>query len=211
MSARRAFTLIELLIVVAIIAILAAIAVPNFLEAPVRSKVSRAKADMRSAATALEAYAVDYAVYPSDRGVHALQYVSMLTSPVAYITSVDFQDPFYPLWKSRPQFGDVRGSYLFINYDSLWGQQIHPDWTKNGCVVSTLGPNRMLNYLEHYPYFYNHPNQGFNAPAQLDWDPVNYPAPAYIYMAYDSTNGTRSAGDIGRAIGDLRCPDWMGS
>lgn len=48
-----AFTLIELLIVVAIIAILALIAVPNFLEAQIRSKVSRAKSDLRSIATAL--------------------------------------------------------------------------------------------------------------------------------------------------------------
>ncbi len=60
----RAFTLIELLIVVAIIAILAAIAVPNFLEAQTRSKVARAKADMRTIATAAESYRVDNNRYP---------------------------------------------------------------------------------------------------------------------------------------------------
>ena len=60
----RGFTLIELLIVVAIIAILAAIAVPNFLEAQTRSKVSRVKSDMRTIATGLESYQVDYNRYP---------------------------------------------------------------------------------------------------------------------------------------------------
>lgn len=62
---KKGFTLIELLIVVAIIAILAAIAVPNFLEAQVRSKVSRAKSDQRSLATAIEAYFVDNNLYPA--------------------------------------------------------------------------------------------------------------------------------------------------
>jgi prepilin-type N-terminal cleavage/methylation domain-containing protein len=62
---KHAFTLIELLIVVAIIAILAAIAVPNFLEAQIRSKVSRAQADMRSLATAIESYRVDNNSYPA--------------------------------------------------------------------------------------------------------------------------------------------------
>lgn len=65
-AGKKGFTLIELLIVVAIIAILAAIAVPNFLEAQVRAKVSRAKADIRSLATALESYVVDNNNFPPD-------------------------------------------------------------------------------------------------------------------------------------------------
>lgn len=93
----RAFTLIELLIVVAIIAILAAIAVPNFLEAQARSKVARCKADMRSNATALEAYYVDNNSYPPDfsdvlRGKtqynELIQRLKHLTTPISYITSV---------------------------------------------------------------------------------------------------------------------------
>jgi len=89
---RGAFTLIELLIVVAIIAILAAIAVPNFLEAQVRSKVSRCKSDLRSLATALEAYRTDNNNYPwgDTTTVYGLAF---LTSPIAYITSLPV-DPF---------------------------------------------------------------------------------------------------------------------
>lgn len=64
MRKKLGFTLIELLIVVAIIAILAAIAVPNFLEAQVRAKVSRAKSDLRTIATAMESYGVDHNVAP---------------------------------------------------------------------------------------------------------------------------------------------------
>ena len=41
------FTLIEVLVVVAIVAILAAIAIPNFLEAQTRAKIARAKNDLR--------------------------------------------------------------------------------------------------------------------------------------------------------------------
>jgi Tfp pilus assembly protein PilE len=54
------FTLIELLIIVATITILAAIAVPNFLEAQTRSKVARTHMDMAELAHALEAYRIDH-------------------------------------------------------------------------------------------------------------------------------------------------------
>ena len=106
----RAFTLIELLIVVAIIAILAAIAVPNFLEAQVRAKVSRCRADMRSLTTAVEAYAVDHNKYPLNGvlvagggiqvpqtdgiGAPAHKFLThSVTTPVSYITSLPL-DPF---------------------------------------------------------------------------------------------------------------------
>lgn len=58
------FTLIELLIVVAIIGILASIAVPNFLNAQIRAKVSRVQSEHRSLVNALESFNIDNGQYP---------------------------------------------------------------------------------------------------------------------------------------------------
>ena len=59
------FTLIELMIVIAIIGILAAIAIPQFSAYRTRSYNSAAQADLRNAATAQEAYQVDNQTYCS--------------------------------------------------------------------------------------------------------------------------------------------------
>jgi type II secretory pathway pseudopilin PulG len=52
------------LVIIAILGIIAAIAIPNFLTAMQRSKQKRTMADIRSLATAVEAYSVDTNEYP---------------------------------------------------------------------------------------------------------------------------------------------------
>jgi len=61
----KGFTLIELMIVIAIIGILAAIAIPQFSAYRVRSFNAASMADLRNAATAQEAYFVDESLYCS--------------------------------------------------------------------------------------------------------------------------------------------------
>lgn len=60
------FTLIELMIVIAIIGILAAIAIPQFSAYRKRSYNSAAQSDVRNIATAQEAYYVDESTYGND-------------------------------------------------------------------------------------------------------------------------------------------------
>ena len=63
MRKNEGFTLIELMIVIAIIGILAAIAIPQFSAYRTRSYNAAAEADLRNAATAQEAYYVDNQKY----------------------------------------------------------------------------------------------------------------------------------------------------
>lgn len=58
-NARRAFTLVEIMIVVAIIALLASIAVPGFLRARKRAQASRILNDLRLIDNAVDQYAIE--------------------------------------------------------------------------------------------------------------------------------------------------------
>jgi len=228
MKCRHGFTLIELLFVVATIAILAAIAVPNFLEAQTRTKLARFKAEMSVVSLGLNRYYADHGAFPPNHPEVTSYLTTALDSPIiaeGYTTApatakmawheengplLHDQEAAYkmvklpPLYYNSRQFNllttpvaylesgipvDVFGVYktlrptylnsydLFANdrrttYSGLWGRHV----TSATLVVMTgMGPDGQIN-LEH---------------------PLNGP-----WVAYDSTNGTASDGDIINTEGD---------
>ena len=186
------FTLIELLIVVAIIAILAAIAVPNFLEAQTRSKVSRIKADMRSIAAALEAYAVDSNTYPPEGDAWDINVtrLDVLTTPIAYMSSIDVTDPFMPPTGRQTQWYWAP-TLTYCTYCNYWMKGCYPGVPlKKAAILASAGPDMTREGLEHYPVYMNNPS----VPRTLVDEPCDW--------IYDATNGTKSKGGLGRTVGD---------
>jgi general secretion pathway protein G len=67
------FTLIEVMVVVVILGILAAIVVPRVMDRPDVARVTKARADIRALESALNLYKLDNFVYPNtDQGLQAL-------------------------------------------------------------------------------------------------------------------------------------------
>jgi len=201
---RCAFTLIELLITVAIIAILASIAVPNLMYASTRAKTARVQSDLRTLATAIEAYTVDHNLPPLDwkvtrgdpmyegmnsstsgilhpgyaapDGVHA-----GLTTPVAYVTDCWVTDPFVKGESlDRIPFDQQKYSYNWFEPQSLRGATPNTDYA-------------LQNYSSYYGYW----RLGSIGP---DQDYFNGSASVYVASrVYDPTNGILSSGNIWRS------------
>jgi len=71
--AARGFTLIEMMVVMLIIGIMAAMVVPSLLSRGEEAKVTAAKADIASIVTALKTYKLDNSRYPTtEQGLQAL-------------------------------------------------------------------------------------------------------------------------------------------
>lgn len=218
---RQAFTLIELLIVVAIIAILAAIAVPNFLEAQVRSKVARVKNDLRTQATALEAYYVDNNSYTRDSDsdldresawdsvpyTRKANGATQLTTPIAYLTSIS-PDPF-----SAGQFQTATGGVAFgyrigsgswsyapteasLPDEQNAAQTFEARGRAGAYVTLSPGPDKVRARMSYkcFPFKPVTNEDGSSGPN--------------FYVDYDPTNGTVSGGDIYRFGGNFLSGDW---
>ncbi len=171
-----AFTLIELLIVVAIIGILAAIAVPNFLSAQVRAKVARTKADMRSISTALETYRINYNSYPPDgddlpnfnpMDFDTAARLKVLTTPIAFMSNLP-NDPFHANDIEFPPETGIQllfpnggpYTYIYTTFGNHAGDERQaPNLGKpNNYGLSSLGPNQIFNAFIGYPILYDMSN-----------------------------------------------------
>jgi len=209
-SAGEAFTLIELLIVVAIIAILAAIAVPNFLEAQTRSKVARVQSDMRTLSGALQAFYVDHGWFIFSGGERFQHIVdpmwslpgwytppqgypeATLTTPVAYISSVLFDVFAKPrtISSGMSEVSQQGGGWMYGTDRTL----------KRAFCLESFGPDGVGSLPDAggrdwgcFATMYD--EEGPQETRRLflvGMGVTNYPG------AYDASNGTRSDGDIVR-------------
>lgn len=67
------FTLIEVMVVVVILGILAAVLVPKIMDRPEQARIAKARQDIRALEASLNLYKLDNFVYPStDQGLEAL-------------------------------------------------------------------------------------------------------------------------------------------
>ncbi len=198
MKAQRAFTLIELLIVVAIIAILAAIALPNFQEAQVRAKVSRVKADMRTLSTALEAYCLDMGQYPQSVDNGWARWVYQLSTPVAYINPALYYEPFE---NHRGPASQHKHWYYYYGFNEMQVLNTHTE----GDLYLTSDVHGGSRRIEWWMLMSVGPDQERNnngAGTVVAWNNLIAPA-IFCTFIYDPTNGSTSAGDILRAGGSI--------
>lgn len=194
----QGFTLIELLIVIAIILILIAIALPNFLEAQVRARVARVKADLRSLSIAMESYFIQYAMYPPDNdpsentlGSIGLRY---LTTPIQFIASVPsdvFNQQNSGVATEEPGF-EMASTGQAMALVFIRGKP-----KVNAYVIHSHGPARQDRF------------GGGND----DWPcggppPINPCAGGLGWWDYSPTNGTNSSGEITQLGGEHRSGNY---
>ncbi len=107
-SRAQGFTLIEIMVVVVILGILAAIAVPRIMSRPDTARITKAKQDIRVVENALKLYRLDNFTYPStEQGLEAL-----VEQPSGDPTAKNWKDGGY---LDRLPLDPWGNSYQFLN------------------------------------------------------------------------------------------------
>lgn len=116
----RGFTLIEVMVVVVILGILAAIVVPKIMSRPEQARIVKVKQDILAIQSALDLYKLDNGFYPStDQGLQAL-----VTKPTS--------DPIPNNWKSD--------GYLHQVPQDPWGQSYQYSDDNDKVKIFSYGP-----------------------------------------------------------------------
>lgn len=200
----RGFTLIELLIVIAIILILIAIALPNFLEAQIRAKVTKTKANARTIAVAMDSYLLDFKVYPTDHDWDDLSEngLNQLTTPIQYLKEIP-DEPFSTANGLREGHSDEIGWEMGSS-----GPGPHMPsfaWPKiHAFALFSFGPNVTDDFpcSDAWPTCTTTPQvdpclgDGGGAKGGRAW------------WTYNPTNGTKSYGDIVQTGGEVRSGNY---
>lgn len=120
MKKTRGFTLIEVMVVVVILGILAAIIVPKIMSRPEQARIVKVKQDILAIQSALDLYKLDNGIYPTtDQGLNAL--VKKPTS-----------DPVPQNWKSD--------GYLQQLPTDPWGEQYQYTNENDQLRIFSYGP-----------------------------------------------------------------------
>jgi prepilin-type N-terminal cleavage/methylation domain-containing protein len=186
----RGFTLMEVAILLLIVSVLVAIAIPQFRAAEIKSKIALVRGQLNTVALALESYSTDNDTYPpcnysepavydkaDDGGSSRTSYYTLrnLTTPVAYLSSIP-EDPFAdtPITPTFDQgysrFGHVNAAYGYRHAKGSnrptfpFYEQYDQEW-----ALTSVGPDR-------------------------DYDSWGTNKDNLIF--YDPTNGILSNGDI---------------
>src|SRR5262245_6256730 len=106
-SRSKGFTLVELLVVVAIIGIIASIAIPNLLNAVDKGKQKRTMSNLRAIGSAVVVYSIENSTYPTAATAAAMQ---ALIDPT-YIKLMPSQDG----WSNPIQFDSSPTGYTIYS------------------------------------------------------------------------------------------------
>jgi prepilin-type N-terminal cleavage/methylation domain-containing protein len=190
----RGFTLIELLIVIAIILILIAIALPNFLEAQIRAKVTKARAEARTIATAMDSYFLDWRMYPPDHDPNnrTQQGLLQLTSPLTYLTSLPIE-PFAQNSGMIDDQGEVNWEMGSSGLTPIQATVINVKANIHAFNIESFGPDVDDDWSGNDDW----PFCGGRTGNPCQQGGCNW-------MNYSPTNGTKSNGDLMHSGGEYR-------